>query len=133
MKHSFIDQYSDRDSLIHRLDPRTKFLATLLFILAVTLTPPGRWSAFAVYFLLIAILVLLSRVPLLYILKRSLVIIPFVLLIAVFVPFFKEGEVGRFPCGVSLSKGKFEWIKECAFSPFKKQGESCKLQAIHVF
>ena len=93
MKHSFIDQYSDRDSLIHRLDPRTKFLATLLFILAVTLTPPGRWSAFAVYFLLIAILVLLSRVPLLYILKRSLVIIPFVLLIAVFVPFFKEGEV----------------------------------------
>ena len=93
MKHSFLDQYSDRDSLIHRLDPRTKFLATLLFILALTLTPPGRWSAFAVYFLLIAVLVLLSRVPILYILKRSLVIMPFVLMIAVFVPFFKEGEV----------------------------------------
>jgi len=93
MKHSFIDQYSDRDSFIHRLDPRTKFMATLAFILAITLTPPGRWQAFAVYFCLIAVLVLISKVPVLYVLKRSLVIMPFVLLIAVFIPFFKEGEV----------------------------------------
>ena len=93
MKHSFIDQYSDRDSLIHRLDPRTKFLTTLLFILAVLITPPMRWQIFVLYFLLIATLILLSRVPILYVLKRSLVIIPFVLLIAAFVPFFKEGEI----------------------------------------
>jgi len=93
MKHSFIDQYSDRDSFIHRLDPRTKFMATLAFILAITLTPPGRWQAFAVYFCLIAVLFLISKVPVLYVLKRSLVIMPFVLLIAVFIPFFKEGEV----------------------------------------
>ena len=93
MKHSFIDQYSDRDSLIHRLDPRTKFMAALAFILAIALTPPGRWQAFAVYFCLIAVLVLISKVPVLYVLKRSLVIMPFVLLIAVFIPFFKEGEV----------------------------------------
>ncbi|GAH64419.1 unnamed protein product, partial [marine sediment metagenome] len=25
VKHSFIDQYSNLDSFIHRLDPRTKF------------------------------------------------------------------------------------------------------------
>ena len=93
MKHSFIDQYSDRDSFIHRLDPRTKFMATLAFILAITLTPPGRWQAFVVYFCLIAVLVLISKIPVLYVLKRSLVIVPFVLLIAVFIPFFKEGEV----------------------------------------
>ena len=93
MKHSFLDQYSDRDSLIHRLDPRTKLLTSLLFILAVVLTPPGRWPVFALYFLLVAALLILSRVPLLYVLKRSLAIIPFVVLIAVFIPFFKEGEV----------------------------------------
>lgn len=93
MKHSFIDQYSDRDSFIHRLDPRTKFIAILVFILAVTLTPSGRWQAFAVYFCLIAVLVLTSKIPVLYIIKRSLVIMPFVLLIAIFIPFFKEGEV----------------------------------------
>ena len=93
MKHSFIDQYSDRDSFIHRLDPRTKFMAMLAFILAIALTPPGRWQAFAVYFCLIAVLVLISKVPVLYVLKRSLVIMPFILLIAIFIPFFKEGEV----------------------------------------
>jgi len=93
VKHSFLDQYSERDSIIHRLDPRTKLITTLSFILAVVLTPPDRWQAFALYFLLVATLILLSRVPPLYVLKRSLVIMPFVLLIAIFIPFFKEGEV----------------------------------------
>ncbi len=93
MKHAFLDRYSDRDSFIHRLDPRTKLISVFLFILAVALTSPDMWPAFAVYFIVIAALVLLSRVPVLYVLKRSLVIIPFVLLIAIFVPFFKEGEV----------------------------------------
>ncbi len=93
MKHSFIDQYSDRGSLIHRLDPRTKLVATLLFILSVVLTPPGRWQTFALYLLLMSILMLFSRVPILYVLKRSLVVVPFVAMIAVFIPFFKGGEV----------------------------------------
>lgn len=93
MKHSFLDRYSDRDSIIHRLDPRTKLITTLFFILAVVLTPPNRWQAFALYFILVVTLLLLSRVPVLYVLKRSLVIMPFVVLIAIFIPFFKEGEV----------------------------------------
>ncbi|MFC1985081.1 energy-coupling factor transporter transmembrane component T family protein, partial [Chloroflexota bacterium] len=91
MKHSFLDQYSDRDSFIHRLDPRTKFITTLLFILAVVLTPPNNWPAFALYFMLIATLLLCSKVPMGYVFKRSLVIMPFVVMIAIFVPFFKEG------------------------------------------
>ena len=93
MKHSFLDQYSDLDSFIHKLDPRTKFITTLAFILAVISTPPTRWQAFALYFFLIATLLLLSKVPVFYVLKRSLVIMPFVLMIAIFIPFFKEGEV----------------------------------------
>lgn len=93
MKHSFIDRYSELNSFIHRLDPRTKLIATMAFILAVALTLPDRWQAFAVYFSLVAVLIVLSRVPVLYVLKRSLVIVPFVLLIAIFIPFFKEGEV----------------------------------------
>lgn len=93
MKHSFIDRYSNLDSFIHRLDPRTKFLTTLFLILAVAMTPPNRWQAFALYLFLIATLIVVSKVPILYVLKRSLVIMPFVLLIAIFIPFFKEGEV----------------------------------------
>ena len=93
MKHSFLDQYSEGNSLIHRLDPRTKLITTLCFILVVVLTPMSRWEAFALYFVMVATLIIISRVPVLYVLKRSLVIIPFVLLIAIFIPFFKGGEV----------------------------------------
>jgi len=93
VKHNFIDQYSDRDSFMHRLDPRTKFITAFLFILVVALTPPGSWLAFALYFAILAALFLPSRVPVGYVLKRSLVVMPFVVMIAIFVPFFKEGEV----------------------------------------
>lgn len=92
MHHSFLDQYSDRDSFIHRLDPRTKLVTVFLFILAVALTTPSLWLVYALYFVIIAVLIGVSRVPVLYILKRSLVILPFVLLVAIFVPFFKGGE-----------------------------------------
>ncbi|MFC2072604.1 cobalt ECF transporter T component CbiQ [Chloroflexota bacterium] len=93
MTHSFLEQYSDLNSFIHKLDPRTKLITTMAFILAVALTPPNQWQAFITYFFLIATLMFLSKVPALYILKRSLVIMPFVLMIAIFVPFFKDGEV----------------------------------------
>lgn len=93
MKHSFIDQYCDLDSFVHRLDPRTKLVASLAYILAVLLTPPGEWRFFAFYLCIILGLLAFTKLPILYVLKRSLVIIPFVLLVAIFVPFFREGEV----------------------------------------
>jgi cobalt/nickel transport system permease protein len=93
MKHSFLDQYSNLDSFLHRLDPRVKFITTLAFILAVVVTPPLHWWAFIGYLILLVCLLLLSKLPTLYVLKRSLVIVPFVLMIAIFIPFFKQGEV----------------------------------------
>lgn len=92
MKHNFIDQYADIDSLIHRLDPRTKLVTTFAFLLAVNLTPIERWPAFVLYFVLIAVVIGLSKLPILFVLKRSLVIIPFVFFIAIFNLFFKQGE-----------------------------------------
>jgi cobalt/nickel transport system permease protein len=76
VKHSFIDKYSDLDSLVHRLDPRTRFIATLAFIVAVVLTPASSWRVFAFYLCLITALFIISRLPPLYVLKRSLVIFP---------------------------------------------------------
>jgi len=93
VKHSFLDRYSDLGSFVHRLDPRTKLIITFAFILAVVLTPPLRWQAFALYFAVIASLILISRVPPLYVLKRSLVIVPFVLMIVIFNMFLKPGDI----------------------------------------
>ncbi|TDA31090.1 MAG: cobalt ABC transporter permease, partial [Hadesarchaea archaeon] len=38
MKHHFLDQYSGRKSPLHSLDPRTKIVALLSFVIAVVLT-----------------------------------------------------------------------------------------------
>jgi len=93
MKHAFIDKYSNLDSFIHRLDPRTRILVTLVFVLAVMATPPTAWRAFVLYTILITSLIILARLPPLYVLKRSAVIMPFVLMIAIFIPFLGRGEV----------------------------------------
>jgi cobalt/nickel transport system permease protein len=93
MKHSFIDEYSGLDSFVHRLDPRTKLLCSLAFVMAVVLTPAGAWKVFAVYLFILLVLIWLSRLPLRHVFKRSLVIFPFVIMIAIFMPFFKQGQV----------------------------------------
>jgi len=93
MKHSFIDEYSGLDSFVHRLDPRTKLLCSLAFILAVVLTPAGTWQVYAVYLVIVLGLIGISKLPLKYVLRRSLVIFPFVIMVAIFVPFFKQGQV----------------------------------------
>jgi len=93
MKHSFIDEYSHLNSVIHRLDPRTKLIASLAFVVAVVLTPASNWRVFASYFAVVAFMLAFSRLPIVYVLKRSLVVLPFVLLIAIFIPFLQGGEV----------------------------------------
>ncbi len=93
MKHSYIDKYSDINSCIHTLDPRLKILITVIFILSIIFTKPTSFLSFALYALFIFILILLSKIPIGFVFRQSLVIIPFVLMVAVFIPFFKSGQV----------------------------------------
>jgi cobalt/nickel transport system permease protein len=87
MEHSFLDRYSHLGSVIHNLDARTKILAFLGLIVVTVLTPPQYWPVFLTHFSLMALVLILSRVPVGYVLSRSLIILPFVLLTAVFIPF----------------------------------------------
>ncbi len=100
MRHSYLDHYCDIDSVIHRIDPRIKLISLLGSILFVILTPANSFIAFAFYGVVISLLLIVSKIPVGFILKRSLVIIPFVVAIALFIPFFKQGQiVGRFYFG----------------------------------
>jgi len=58
------------------IDPRARLIAVLLATIAVTTTPAGNWMPFAAYFGLI----LLSGVPLPFLLRRALAAAPFILL-----------------------------------------------------
>jgi len=101
MHHRFLDAYADRDGFLQRLDPRVKITAVLLFIISVVFTGPQSLLMFLGYALILCSLIVISRMPLSFILKRSLMVIPFVLMVAVFVPFFKKGRViGGYSFGV---------------------------------
>lgn len=96
MNNSFIDKYSDRKSIIHSLDPRVKFIFTILFILFIITSRDNDYIRFIIYFSIILIIILLSKIPLNYIFLRSLVIIPFALIISIFNIFFRENGLNIF-------------------------------------
>jgi cobalt/nickel transport system permease protein len=91
MHINLADQYRRRDSPIHRLDPRTKILIALLFILAVGLTPAGAFVAYGSLYFFLLLGVLLAQIELPYIIKRSFIAIPFALA-AVTLPFTVGGQ-----------------------------------------
>ncbi|MBC7230680.1 MAG: cobalt ECF transporter T component CbiQ [Actinobacteria bacterium] len=91
MKHVFLDEYSDLRSPVHRLDPRAKLVGFIALIVICVSTPPDRYAAFAAYLGLELALVALSRLPWRHVLKRALVVLPFILVVALFLPFFSRG------------------------------------------
>ncbi|MFC1872111.1 cobalt ECF transporter T component CbiQ [Chloroflexota bacterium] len=92
MNHSFIDKYAENESPVHRLDPRTKLGLSLLLVVAVVLTRADAWWAYSAYLLTIVALFFVAGVPLTYVLKRTLIILPFVAMAGFFVPFIPGGE-----------------------------------------
>jgi len=75
----FLDPFQPRQSPIHRLDPRVKFVLALAFILTAALTPSGAWSAYILLFALAFSATILSDLGASYVLKRSALALPFVL------------------------------------------------------
>lgn len=81
--------YAYADSPIHSLDARTKALAFIVLILALVVTPLSELWRFGFFVAIITILYIISGVPLLFGVKRSLAVIPFVVfagLLLVFMP-----------------------------------------------
>ena len=82
MTHYFIDQYSDLDSPVHRLSPGVKVAFALVALpVLLSLTPCHSVWAYPTYFVFLSAMVFLSRIPLRFLAKRTLVILPFLAMI----------------------------------------------------
>jgi cobalt/nickel transport system permease protein len=77
-------------SAVHRAPAHLKILALVAFMIVVVATPRGWYPIFGAYFVAIAAVIAVSRVPPGYILKRSVVEVPF-LFFAVLLPFVATG------------------------------------------
>jgi len=85
------DRYHEKDSFIHRLDPRVKVLVTIVFIVSNALLPDGAWIAFIFAWLFLLLANIFSQLGIAYTFKRSLIALPFAL-IAVTILFSMPGE-----------------------------------------
>jgi cobalt/nickel transport system permease protein len=93
--------YVARSSVVHRLSPQCKLLATFLFVLVVVSTPRESFWAFGVEAGLLGGTTIVSRVPITTILRRLTFELPFVAF-AVLLPIVGRGERVDV-IGVSLS------------------------------
>ncbi len=92
MRHGFLDKFSDADGFLHRGDARVKIVAVgaVLVGLNVLRSPPWYIPAAAATILVAAVAV--ARLPLFYVFRRAAVVLPFALVIGIFLPFTTEGE-----------------------------------------
>jgi cobalt/nickel transport system permease protein len=74
-----LELYRPKNSVIHRIPARLKIVFILFFIVMLNLVPINAWMGFALFSILIATIVILSKVEPLFILKRSLLALPFIL------------------------------------------------------
>ncbi|MEP9364114.1 cobalt ECF transporter T component CbiQ [Nocardioides sp. CN2-186] len=93
-------------SPVHRAPAHLKVLTLLTFMIVVVATPRDWYAAFAVYLAMVVAVIAVSRVPVTYILKRSVVEVPF-LFFALLLPFVATGPQTEV-LGVSVSQHGLE-------------------------
>ena len=99
MKHSFSDEFANLDSSLSRLSAKHKIITCLAFVILIVITPIRIKFAFVFYSLFIIFLIFVSKIPLIFFLKRLLGILPFVVLVAISVPFIqKDGWIIFISC-----------------------------------
>lgn len=91
MHSDAFDRYHEKNSFIHRLDPRVKVVVTIVFIVSNALLPDGAWIAFGAAWLFLLLTNWLSQLGFGYTLTRSIVALPFAL-IAITILFTMPGE-----------------------------------------
>lgn len=86
-----IGQYYPADSILHRLDPRVKFVSTLVYI--VSLFVFSSWVGYGVAAVFLAIMIVLSKVPFKFMVKGLKPIVMLLLITMFFNLIFTPGEV----------------------------------------
>jgi len=73
------DPYRPGNSVIHRLDARVKLVLTVALIVTGALAAPGAWIVYVLLLTVTLSAAILSEVGVGYVLRRSLLVLPFML------------------------------------------------------
>lgn len=89
MQHSYFDKYADRQSPVHSISIRVK-LFIFLGLLSYFALMPVNWFTMAINIGALVILFGVARIPAIFVVKRTLVILPFLVFIILLIPLFQE-------------------------------------------
>ena len=92
MKHDFIDHHSHGHSALHHLHPGAKLVMVSILLLCIITVPPAHYRLFVLFAALLLCLLVATRVPLPHTFSKGVKLLPFILILILFVPFFKEGS-----------------------------------------
>ena len=101
-----LDRLACADTPVHRLDPRAKLLATLLFLVCVVSFDRYAVAALLPFFLFPVVVIALAGLPTGYLLKKVVMVAPLALLVGVANPWFDPAPLLRLG-PVTLSGG---WV-----------------------
>jgi cobalt/nickel transport system permease protein len=101
-----LDRLSYQETCIHRLDPRAKVIATMLFLLTVISFPKYEIVALAPFFLFPVLIMTVGEIPVRFIIGKIVLVSPFAIFIGIFNPLLDTGTFTIIP-GVFISAG---WI-----------------------
>jgi len=101
-----LDSLSYRDTVVHRLDPRAKVVATMLFAIVVVSFPKYEVLALLPFFLFPVLIAAFGDIPAGFIAKKVAVVSPFAVFVGIFNPLFDPSTVAIAP-GFPVSAG---WI-----------------------
>jgi cobalt/nickel transport system permease protein len=88
MHHAHIDKFSFKDSPVHRLDSRVKFLTVVVFTAVVLSLRAGSFSVLICYAVGPFTTLVLGKIPLRFAFKQVLFVSPFILVLALSCPFY---------------------------------------------
>jgi len=84
MRHDFIDKYSRGDTFVHKLDARIKLVGAALLLASAVTTPGDNVPVFVLLGILPIGVCLLARVPLSHLFRKTVIVLPFLLLLGPF-------------------------------------------------
>jgi cobalt/nickel transport system permease protein len=97
-----LDRLAAGDTALHRLDPRAKVLATLVFIVSVVSFGRYELSALIPFFIFPAVLVAVGDLPAGYLARKIALLCPFALAVGAFNPLFDRAVLLHLgPLGIS--------------------------------
>src|SRR3954454_7070640 len=82
----------DPASPIHRLDPRAKLIGFAGLTVVAGSTPLAAWPGYVACGLALVVIAVAGRVPAKTLWSRARLVLPLVLLVALFVPFARKGD-----------------------------------------